>query len=33
MQYKVLGDGQFTRYSVGWNQKDDGGKLVLNQPF
>jgi hypothetical protein len=31
MQYKVTGDGQFTLYSVGWNEKDDGGKLVLNQ--
>ena len=31
MQYKLTGDGQFTLYSVGWNEKDDGGKLVLNQ--
>jgi hypothetical protein len=31
MQYKVTGDGQFTLYSVGWNEKDDGGKLALNQ--
>jgi hypothetical protein len=31
MQYKATGDGQFTLYSVGWNEKDDGGKLVLNQ--
>lgn len=31
MHYKVAGDGQFTLYSVGWNETDDGGKLVLNQ--
>jgi len=31
MQYKVTEDGQFTLYSVGWNEKDDGGKVVLNQ--
>lgn len=31
MQYKSTGDGQFTLYSVGWNEKDEGGKLVLNQ--
>jgi hypothetical protein len=31
MQYKSTGDGQFTLYSVGWNEKDDGGKRVLNQ--
>ena len=31
MTYKVTGDGQFTLYSVGWNEKDEGGKMVLNQ--
>jgi hypothetical protein len=31
MQYKLTGDAQFTLYSVGWNEKDDRGKPVLNQ--
>jgi hypothetical protein len=31
MHYKVSADGQFILYSVGWNEQDDGGKVVLNQ--
>jgi len=31
MHYRVSADGQFILYSVGWNEQDDGGKVVLNQ--
>jgi len=24
-KYRLTGDGQFILYSVGWNEKDDGG--------
>jgi hypothetical protein len=33
--YRRTADGQFILYSVGWNEKDDGGKVVMtkaNQP-
>jgi len=29
--YRRSADGQFVLYSVGWNQKDDGGQVVLNK--
>ncbi len=29
LKYKLLPDGQFTLYSVGWNEKDDGGMVVM----
>jgi hypothetical protein len=29
--YKVNGDGTFLIYSVGWNQTDDGGKVVYKK--
>ena len=29
--YRRTEDGQFVLYSVGWNQKDDGGVVVYNQ--
>jgi hypothetical protein len=28
LKYRRLGDGQFILYSVGWNEKDDGGQVV-----
>ena len=31
LKYRLTGDGQFVLYSVGWNEKDDGGQLVLNK--
>jgi hypothetical protein len=33
--YRRTADGQFILYSVGWNEKDDGGKVIMtkaNQP-
>jgi hypothetical protein len=30
MKYHRAGDNRFQLYSVGWNEKDDGGKVVLN---
>lgn len=29
LRYRLTGDGGFLLYSVGWNEKDDGGKVVL----
>ena len=29
LHYRINPDGQFTLYSVGWNEKDDGGQVVL----
>jgi hypothetical protein len=29
--YRRTDDGQFVLYSVGWNQKDDGGQLVFRK--
>ncbi len=29
LHYRVTNDGQFVLYSVGWNEKDDGGVVVL----
>ena len=31
LKYERLGDGQFTLYSVGWNERDDGGKIALTR--
>lgn len=31
LHYRRTADGQFTLYSVGWNQKDDNGTLVLDK--
>ena len=32
LHYRRTADGQFLLYSVGWNEKDDGGKVVLFTP-
>jgi hypothetical protein len=29
--YRLNADGTFLLYSVGWNQADDGGKVVYSQ--
>lgn len=29
LHYRLTDDGQFTLYSIGWNEKDDGGTVVL----
>jgi len=31
LKYRRTDDGQFQLYSVGWNGKDDGGKIGMNQ--
>lgn len=31
MKYQRSADGQFILYSVGWNEQDDGGKVVMDQ--
>jgi hypothetical protein len=31
LQYERTGDKQFTLYSVGWNEKDDGGVVVFKK--
>ena len=31
LHYRRTDDGQFILYSVGWNEKDDGGQVVLYQ--
>ena len=31
LKYHRTPDGQFTLYSVGWNEKDDGGTVALTQ--
>jgi hypothetical protein len=30
--YRRTSDGQFILYSVGWNEQDDGGTVVVHQP-
>lgn len=29
LKYRLTGEGQFILYSVGWNETDDGGKVVM----
>ena len=31
LHYRKTGDGQFVLYSIGWNEKDDGGAVVMNK--
>jgi tetratricopeptide (TPR) repeat protein len=31
LQYRRTGGGHFTLYSIGWDQSDDGGKIVMEQ--
>jgi hypothetical protein len=31
MKYRRRDDGRFQLYSIGWNEKDDGGKVVMNK--
>jgi hypothetical protein len=31
LHYRLTDDGQFIVYSVGWDEKDDGGSVVLNK--
>jgi hypothetical protein len=31
MKYRRTDDGRFQLYSVGWDKKDDGGKVVMNR--
>jgi hypothetical protein len=31
LHYRRTDDGRFVLYSVGWNQSDDGGTVVLNE--
>ncbi len=31
LKYRLRGDGQFILYSVGWNQKDDGGVVEIKK--
>ena len=31
LKYRRTSDGQFVLYSIGWNEKDDGGAVVLRQ--
>ena len=31
LHYRRTADGQFVLYSVGWNETDDGGVVVLNK--
>jgi hypothetical protein len=31
LHYRLESDGRFTLYSVGWNQKDDGGKVAYKK--
>ncbi|HEX5397689.1 MAG TPA: hypothetical protein VFY06_01395 [Verrucomicrobiae bacterium] len=33
LHYRLTSDGQFVLYSIGWNENDDGGVVVLNGPF
>jgi hypothetical protein len=30
-KYRRADDGQFVLYSVGWNEKDDGGTVALSE--
>ena len=31
LKYRRSDDGQFVLYSVGWNEKDDGGQVELTE--
>jgi hypothetical protein len=31
LHYRLNSDGRFTLYSVGWNEKDDGGKFATQK--
>ncbi len=31
LHYRLRPDGQFILYSVGWNETDDGGQIVLTK--
>jgi subtilase family serine protease len=31
LHYRRTADGQFVLYSIGWNETDDGGVVVLNK--
>ncbi|HWD94026.1 MAG TPA: hypothetical protein VG938_16970 [Verrucomicrobiae bacterium] len=31
LKYRRVGQGEFTLYSIGWNQKDDGGTVILGK--
>jgi len=31
LHYRETDDGQFIIYSIGWDEKDDGGSIVLNK--
>ena len=31
LKYRRADDGRFILYSIGWNEKDDGGQEVLNK--
>jgi hypothetical protein len=31
MKYRRIDDGKFLLYSVGWNEKDDGGTVVMDK--
>jgi hypothetical protein len=31
LHYRRTDDGQFVLYSVGWNERDDGGVVVFNK--
>jgi hypothetical protein len=31
LHYRRTDDGQFVLYSIGWNDRDDGGVIILNQ--
>ncbi|PYK97834.1 MAG: hypothetical protein DME19_14805 [Verrucomicrobia bacterium] len=31
LKYRRTDDGQFALYSIGWNERDDGGQAVLNK--
>jgi hypothetical protein len=33
LHYRRTDDGQFVLYSVGWNEKDDGGVVVLDKKY
>jgi hypothetical protein len=31
LKYRLLQDGHFLLYGAGWNEKDDGGLVVMKQ--
>jgi hypothetical protein len=31
LKYRRTADGQFVLYSIGWNERDDGGVVVFNK--